>query len=473
MSRRILLKSMATALLLSDLPADIIFSIFACCDIASVVSVAQTCRCLHALAFERSVWLDLLGDLRRRCILDRNCTPSLETLSTAEMIEVVKRLMTGPQSWSPRELHCDSVAEVSRKITLHPTATHSLRWSDVILLPSGRYLFLLHMNKLECWSIANNCVVWTYTSSMEKIGVQEFAAQENDADVTIMLSLETYLNSNPGPKCIEMVKLDFRTMTHTSLLIALVPGHTNTFSGLLICGALAMASLNMDTGESLYMILNWKQKSYCILQGTDWDASSGPHAVLLPGHILISERDWLSLISSDTLGNYWAQIIGTGDPAHFSIVSVKDIPKVTTFEPVIDIEQSFDEIYVHENPIRSRDFSVWIYGASHIADRGALLSYRLSIPAGGDPQWCLRIQSVMAPNQALESFYQGATYCGHRLYAPIRDPELTIFSATSPVTSPRMVLELPPDVGDRIDIATYSGALTYFTDSSIVIEYYR
>ncbi|KAJ6510601.1 hypothetical protein C8R45DRAFT_392961 [Mycena sanguinolenta] len=467
MSRRIYLKSMATTLLLSDLPADIVLSIFAWCDIASVVSVAQTCRCLHALAFEKSVWIVLLGDLRRRCILDRNCTPNLETLSTAEMIEVVKRLITGPQSWNPGEL--DSVAEIPTKITLRPTIDpQTLRWSIAKLLPSGRYLLFSNMKQLECWSVANNSLVWTYTS--DDMALEEVAVEETDTDVTIMLCVHTYPDGEPGPKFIEMVKLYFQTMTHTSLLIAFVPDHTETFSHPLIRGALAVVSLNMDAGKNLYMILNPEQKSYCILQGADRDnVYSGPCVAFIPDHVLLSEQDRLHLISSNTLDNHWAR---TNDPlAQFFPVLVKDIPKLRTFE-VSDVEQSFREIYVHESLTRDGDYSFWIYGASRMTDRGALLSYRLSIPPHGDPQWCRRIQSVVEPGQVLERFYQAVTYGGHRLYSTLI-PEHTIFSAALPLTSPRTVLvQLPPDLGPDIDIAPYSGALTYCTESSVEIQYY-
>ncbi|KAJ6476853.1 hypothetical protein C8R45DRAFT_1216696 [Mycena sanguinolenta] len=458
---------MATALLLSDLPADIIFSIFARCDVASVVSVGQTCRCLHLLAFEKSVWIVLLGDLRRRCILDRNCTPNLETLSTAEMIEVIKRLISGPQSWNPGEFHFG--AGIPRKITLHPTLDPlTLKWSIAKLLPSGRYLLFSNVKQLECWSVANDSLVWTYTST-ENIALEEVAVEETETDVTIMLCVHTYPDGEPGPKFTEIVKLDFRTMTHTSLLIALAPGHTQSFSHPRICGALAVVSLGMDTGESLHMILNWKQKSYCLVQGGDWDGFSVSH-VLIPGHILLSEPDWLYLISSDTLCNYWAHT--NGPLAEFSPVLVKDIPKLRTFK-ASDVEQNFREIYAHESPIRDGDFSIWIYGKSHSTNRGALLSYRLSIPARGDPQWCLRIQSGVERGQVLEGFYHAVAYGGHRLYSPL-NPEHTIFSAALPLTSRRTVrVGLPPDLGDAIDIAPYSGALTYCTDSSVVVQYYK
>ncbi|KAF7349493.1 hypothetical protein MSAN_01739600 [Mycena sanguinolenta] len=206
------------------------------------------------------------------------------------------------------------------------------------------------------------------------------------------------------------------------------------------------------------------------------DLYSGPHIALIPGHILFTDPHFLHFISSNTLGDHWAWIIGTDGPAQFSLVSVTDIPKLRTFK-ASDAEQSFGEIYVHESPIRDDDYSVWIYGTSHRARRGALLSYRLSIPTSGDAQWCLRIQSMVQPDQEMEYFFETVTYCGHRLYSTLADPKQTIFSGALPVPSPRTVqveLAMRLIAGQQhVDIAPYSGALTYSTESSIVVQYYR
>ncbi|KAJ7831536.1 hypothetical protein B0H14DRAFT_3464002 [Mycena olivaceomarginata] len=83
----------------SELHADVIFSIFACCDIVTVISIAQTCKSLHDLAFSKTTWLALVEDLRQRSILDASCTPDLQDLTTEELIGIVKPLETGPSSW--------------------------------------------------------------------------------------------------------------------------------------------------------------------------------------------------------------------------------------------------------------------------------------------------------------------------------------------------------------------------------------
>ncbi|KAJ6476857.1 hypothetical protein C8R45DRAFT_365885 [Mycena sanguinolenta] len=274
MSQRIHLKSMSAPLLLPDLPVDVIFSIFASCrcDIASVVSVGQTCRYLHELGFEKSVWLVLLGHLRRRCILDRNCTPTLETLSTADIIEVVKRLLTGPQTWSPEKPN--AVAELSRRITLHPSITMD-SFNVIKLLRSGRYVLFTNLFELECWSVADDNLVWRYTSIVdaEDIEVQEFTAEETETDVTIMVCIRTFPdNSDPRQNYVEVVNLNLRTGTHTSLLIARAPDSETDypFSDPDICGALAVVCLSyVYLADRQHMIVDWEKNSCLIVQSND------------------------------------------------------------------------------------------------------------------------------------------------------------------------------------------------------------
>ncbi|KAF7349484.1 hypothetical protein MSAN_01738700 [Mycena sanguinolenta] len=467
-------ESTSTALLLSGVPVplDIILCIFACCDIASVVSVAQTCRDLHGLAFTKIVWLDLLDDLRRRMILDRNCTPDLQILSMAEMIGVVKRLNTGPQTWSPGEL--DSVAEMSRRITLDPAIKQEDSYRNITkLLRSGRYVLFTNSGRLECWSVVGGILVWTHTSAIQDIEVHEFTAEETETNVTIMLCIRTSPNNAANWNYVEMVNLDFQTGTHTSLFIARGPDseHNNVFSDPAICGALAVVRMAVDLGENLHMIVNWEENLYFILDGVNGDPELPLYVALFPGHLLLNEGgDQLYLISGDGLQTYWAPTIGPAGPAPSSLVSVEDVPRLSTFDAFED--EDFGEVYVHKSVIRAGDYSVWIYGTNHV-DKPALLSYRLSFSTNGEHEWYRRTGSVVEPED-LGAFAQFVTYCGHRVYTgSYQAPVYTILSAAS--TSPGTVRVALPQIagGQHVDIAPYSGALTYSTDSAVVIEYYQ
>ncbi|KAJ6472398.1 hypothetical protein C8R45DRAFT_411106 [Mycena sanguinolenta] len=264
---------MSAALVLSDLAPDVIFSILACCDIASVVSVGQTCRCLHTLAFDKSVWLGLLHNLQRRAILDQNCTPSLETLSKDEMIGVVRRLLTGPLTWSAQDLNSDSAPKVSKHITLHPFGTRPGalgRLKRAKLLPSGRYiLFPNRRTTLECWNITDNKMAWRYTTAIEHANIYEFAAEEREFDSTIMIlvcvrTLPLGNNITKRLNYVEVVSVDIHGGTQNCLLTARAPdsGHDNPLRDPIIYANLAA----VDT-SSQHMILNWATQSYLIVDG--------------------------------------------------------------------------------------------------------------------------------------------------------------------------------------------------------------
>ncbi|KAJ6472435.1 hypothetical protein C8R45DRAFT_411401 [Mycena sanguinolenta] len=265
------------ALLLQNLAPDVIFSIFARCDIYSVVSASQTCRYLHDLAFDKSVWLTLLDNLRRRSILDR--TSNLETLSVAEMIGIVRRLITGPQTWSPGELDHHPVAEVSKTITLHPEIHPG--YTDVRLLPSGCYVLFENQGTLGCWSVVHDRLVWRHTSRLEHGTIARFAVEETDPDSAIVMICfcADQPNDRRGIIFIEIVNVDFMTGTHNCLLAAPAP-RSRFIDSPVICGPLAAVRLDWD-----YMVINWRAKSYFIIRG-----DTRITFALIPRHIVVLDR---------------------------------------------------------------------------------------------------------------------------------------------------------------------------------------
>jgi hypothetical protein len=155
--------------------------------------VAQTCRYLHQLALDKSVWLNLMKNLQRRSILERTCT-NLESLSTADMIGLAQRLLSGPETWGSR---IDSTSEVSREVTLHTgpitLGDPGFHYSGQ-LLPSGRYVLVNLVDlddgsrRLECWSVADDKLVWRHTWGMSH-SVLKFAADETEDGDSIIIML--------------------------------------------------------------------------------------------------------------------------------------------------------------------------------------------------------------------------------------------------------------------------------------------
>ncbi|KAJ6553284.1 hypothetical protein B0H19DRAFT_1156092 [Mycena capillaripes] len=456
---------MPSVLFLSELDADIIFSIFAFCDISSVVSTSQTCRYLHGLAFHKSVWLQLLDNLRRKSILDRNCSPNIETLSTSELIKLVKRLTTGPATWNP--LNAASIPQISKEITIR-TGPGILDWEEnnIKLLPSGRYILFHNGNQLECWNVANDRLTWKHVSALEHGKVVEFGAEENEGeDSIIVIRVGTFPPNGDRKNYLEVVGVNLETGTYNTLLAVRAPDsdYDSPFSMPLIRGALVAVGINTQLDK--YMFVDWREQCYFILQCPGMPPS---RIALVERHIVLQttllDGAEIHIIANDTLRNYWTPITTIDAHSEFTLVRAADIPKHSTFV-VTEVYQSFDHISVVDSPLQDDHYRVWIYGTIYSSGTSGILGYQLSIPRTGPPQWRTRVHaSEVAP-----SLHHTVPYSGHTFHQFFRSG-YHIFPPTSSCKNLRV--KLPPSV-IYVDVAPYSGALTYATGTSIVIQYYK
>ncbi|KAJ6449182.1 hypothetical protein C8R45DRAFT_1131177 [Mycena sanguinolenta] len=424
-----------TTVLFSELASNVIFSIFARCDISSVVS---TCRYLHALAFDESVWLGLLHNLQRRAILDRDFTPSLETLSTDEMIGAVRRLHMGPQTWSPENVDSDCAAEVTKTITLHPIGNGPGRSAK--LLPSGRYILFHNWGSaLECWNVAEDKMVWRYTATIEQAKVSKFTAEEREIELTIMIIIRIH-SDDRELNYVEIVSVDLQSGTQNRLLTARAPDfdpdYDDSLSDPAICGNLA----SVNTADNQHMIINLATQSYFIVD----DHPGYPTCIaLIPQHIILmnisrDQKNKIHLISNDAISAYLVPIITPDGDAKFSSILAEDIPKRGTFEDV-HAEQFFNDMYVHESPLREGDYRLWIYGMNLVANTGgfSIFSCTLSIPSNAAPRWCQRSRPVRTER----AIYTPVSYSGHSLQQSSPGDSI-VFSAACPA-APKPVVRMP------------------------------
>ncbi|KAJ7463283.1 hypothetical protein FB451DRAFT_464327 [Mycena latifolia] len=261
---------MPSAIQFLELAPDVILSIFAHCDISAVASMSQACRYLHGLAFQKSVWLALLDDLKRRSILDCN-TPDFHDLSTKDLVNLVKHLLTGPETWTP--LDTGFTPEISKRIILHPAIPHGpgiLSWeNEAKLLRGGRYVLFNNWRKLECWCVAEDRLVWNHVSALGFSSVLAFAADESQEgdSLVILICQRTYPSAGPRKNYVEIVDLDLRNGTHNSLPITFTPQteYDNAFSSPAICGTLL--SVGLTSRQERYLIIDWKMQSFFIVSG--------------------------------------------------------------------------------------------------------------------------------------------------------------------------------------------------------------
>ncbi|KAF8189618.1 hypothetical protein K438DRAFT_1936065 [Mycena galopus ATCC 62051] len=393
-----------------------------------------TCRYLNQLAFNKSVWLGLLSTLRRRGILDRT-SANLENLSTEDMIKVLRQLITGPETWSPGEHGRGSIGRISRKITLHPKVIRGVLQRENVtkLLPSGRYVLFNNWEKLECWNVANDRLVWTHTSAVERrASVVEFAAEETETEDSLIVMICLRTKEYDPKNYVEIVRVDLQAQTHDHLLVARAPEseYSNCFCRPVIRGTLA--AVCTDAGYKTHMLLNWKEHLYFVLNAQE-DATM--RIALIEEHIILMTpsfedfQDQIHVISNATLRAHWAQTTATG-------VSVEDIHKLSTFEDD-DLAQCFHDM------------------AHYTATR----------------YLCLCMESLDGASGFIRSIPRRIIPCV-TLFPTRGIPFLATqyFCSTASGEYARVEMEF---AGTYIDVAPYSGALTYSTSSSIVIQYYK
>ncbi|KAF7376550.1 hypothetical protein MSAN_00071200 [Mycena sanguinolenta] len=425
-----------------------------------------TCRRLHNLAFRKSVWVGLLEDLRQRSILDSVGTPDLRILETGDLIKLVKRLITGPETWSPQS--SGSFAEVSKEIVLHPTFNvNRIKGYDRIeLLPSGRNLLVKHSGILECWDVAEDRLVWRHSSVLtpgapSTVGprVIQFAAEETkDSDSLVVMVCE---ESSDGLRdfFVEIVKVNVRVRKHQLLLLARVPA-TDTrsaFDNPVIHGALSAVYI-IGTG---FFILDWSQQTYVIFP---------PAIVFIPGHIILADTVItsdiidavyeISIIANDALNTHMTPLGGLDGVGKFNPVLPAQLIKLSTLKA----QHSFIRMSVHASPVHKDKYRIWIYGWSGDNNDDALWCYKLSMPVDQPPQW----RQWARYRAAHGASYTYTTYSGHTpmfndMQRRIVPPGHTTFTE----------VDLAGCVTERPHTTPYSGAVSYTTDDTIVIQYFK
>ncbi|KAJ7463270.1 hypothetical protein FB451DRAFT_1562284 [Mycena latifolia] len=459
---------MTPAIQFLELAPDIILSIFAHCDISAVVSISQTCRYLHGLAFQKSVWLALLDDLKQRSILD-STDPDLRDLSTDELIARVKRLLTGPDTWMPSD--AGFTPEISKRIILHPTIPHGpgiLSWeNEAKLFRGGRYVLFNNWRKLECWCVAEDRLVWKHVSALECSSVLAFAADESQEgdSLVVMVCQRTYPSTGPRKNYIEIIDLDLRKGTYNSLMTTVAPqtANDNPFSSTAICGTLACVEI--ISRQDRYLIIDWKMQTSFVLSG---DRGVLSLIALIPRHIVLAtvtddENNYLYLVSTDdAMHCHGSPLAGLAGPATAPSITVDDVPKLITHR----IPTFGDPTVGHF--FQQISYSPSTKNPSSHPVHAILYSFDLQIAAQGRPPRCRARPRVPALRQML---YRDITYSGHT----------QVFDAygarNEQILSPGIIdmrgeVDLM-DCGDLVDVAPYSGALTYATHRHIVILYFR
>ncbi|KAJ6609012.1 hypothetical protein B0H10DRAFT_511216 [Mycena sp. CBHHK59/15] len=144
-----------------ELDEDILLGVLSNCDVHAVLCVSRVSKLLRSIAMSKPLWLSLLADLASRSLMDAFQYSEITNCSTAELIQMVKRLVTGPETWSRRTVTPAVWREISVKPTSIRGGTNPTEY-NIRLLPGGRHVMVEHhTGRFECWSVKTGSLVWT------------------------------------------------------------------------------------------------------------------------------------------------------------------------------------------------------------------------------------------------------------------------------------------------------------------------
>ncbi|KAJ6563313.1 hypothetical protein DFH09DRAFT_1082372 [Mycena vulgaris] len=437
---------------LSELAADLIFGIFARCNISSVVSTSQ---------------------LKRSHILDSVYTPDLRKLSTDHLIALAKRLVNGPDTWSHR--NSGFTLEVSKEIVIHPKCASGMPAdNEMKLLPSGRHVLLNNADVLGCWDVAEDRLVWEHTPlfhSSTYITSLEFAAEEAEDGVSLLVMICERCVPN-GADSGRARPYESSAGYHNLLLTAWCPvtHYDDPFGNPVIRGNIPAVPV-----ASGYFILDWKAQSSLLLGPQMSIALILGHLVLkAPGKTTGEPGPEIHLISNDALHAHFARAINIEDDAEFA-AEYESGPRIT--EVLLDdiakrskLRTSeacrLYDMRVHESPLRHNSYRVWLEGERSSSGGGhALWCYHVSVPRVQQPRWRPRAPFPI-PSEGPMCAPELA-YSGHTLrYSADTDKPCII----TPTAAPEEAEDARSIWTSRNRIMTY---LATTSIPSVVIRYFK
>ncbi|KAF8192259.1 hypothetical protein K438DRAFT_864652 [Mycena galopus ATCC 62051] len=149
---------------LIDLNPDVLLPILADTDIYTILSVARVNRLLYEITSLRHLWLLVIRDLSRRRLIDAAPEETLQALSKEELVDEIRRVVTGPRTWSSAS---STLPTLLRQfiIPLDPLPPAQDRRAE--LLPGGTHIILSECiddvaRKIECWDVRTQKRVWAW-----------------------------------------------------------------------------------------------------------------------------------------------------------------------------------------------------------------------------------------------------------------------------------------------------------------------
>ncbi|KAF8237752.1 hypothetical protein L208DRAFT_1388657, partial [Tricholoma matsutake] len=471
---------------------------------------------LHALAFSRQVWLGLLSSLYVRNFIDLFPEERLSEFSLDALINLAKTTVLGPSSWTPytrgRDVH------VARSISLHPKLQSIMPWQylafyhETRLLPGGRFVLFKDQERLYCWNVADDRLFWKYQPIPLDPRVCDFDPDVIDEGRAVIIVVGVYLHATSN-YYVDVIHLDLLCGTSYSFF----PGSSFSFesgsgvhiSSVKVCDNFATILVQRMPEYDVYLVkLSTRPSCRKIIMPVESQDNLRDYRIaLISGHMITveynaSHESYLRVWNIHSLMLYPSPVI-TRDTAPVSLLHSQTIFLPSqTISPQPFPRFPYLSLSVHESPLREGLYTIWVavsggstVEATYKYDLSLLGSTSLSLHWKTSQPYQLPRSRSLQDNTRI-------SYAGHAVLATstLFSSEILSLSGLKPhsrTKTPRIrrmgtryfwqkgiseskrdpwnhVISLP-NLQDRdlcVHLSTYSRALTFREEDTIVINYY-
>ncbi|KAJ7724882.1 hypothetical protein B0H16DRAFT_1595477 [Mycena metata] len=475
-----------------DLVEDILVLILGSyCDVASVIALSQTNKYLNRLAFSKTVWFSLVSTLVQLRFIDSqpNDDYYLKLLSTDQLVGLVKRALQGPKTWPAAEpnqtgnlsrklMQPPSRPLVeSRRIVLHPKITPSplpSNWDyehQTKLLPGGKYLLFQNYDRLECWSVFDDRLVWAHGVHKDSM-VLDFDA-EWDGDERLVIVVHEHARS-ASKALVEVLTLDLKSESSGRVLSTRISSTgRDPYMSCTIRGDFVAVDLWCNCWPHPVLLINWRARSRVVVSNPG-TAAENPHSpspyqiTLTTEHLVLTTSGRLALSSLSSLFPFLEPITDK-DIEPSSHISVTDIflPDTHTIPLQGHPADTCRSTWVFESPLRRGLFRVWIHAVHDGLSR--VSGYEYSI-RNTQLSWRSLASSYMLEQKVSP---RAMTLSGHTVaYANLLGVPLGLFAPAAAEGTASL-----HDFGIKrhflpFSMSPFSGTLTYCSGLELVVVYY-
>lgn len=135
-----------------------------------------------------------MRDVDARIFLDLPPGQSLENFSVSELVDLAKRTVLGPETWSQH-----SKPVIAQKTIVYPNISPGNDlddflhlYNEVKLLPGGKWVLFRRNWTLECWNVAENTLIWGYHSPSEADVLDSAEVVDGGQAAVIIMGQSTY-----------------------------------------------------------------------------------------------------------------------------------------------------------------------------------------------------------------------------------------------------------------------------------------